>query len=314
MRWLLGVVAVAAALGMLSAGAQESIAADVTLEPRRVTVGDRITLTIAVEHESEVSVSVADDPEVFEPLDLIEVFPLETRDLGGGRTESVFSFELAAFLIGEIEPAPIAITVDGLDVLQLQPEQIVVESVVPPDTALQLRDLKPLLEVGTGPPAWIWAALFMTGFAAVSVFTMALARVPTLRKPPASQPAPILSAQSPDDAALEAFEGITEARLLERGELSEYYRRIGESLRSYLSRRFGVPASAMTPRELEAGLEATSMGKLAARQTVSTLRQCESVQFAGYMPARERAEADLMAAAEIVRLTSDAESAEMGEQ
>ncbi len=61
----------------------------------------------------------------------------------------------------------------------------------------------------------------------------------------------------------------------------------------------------MTPRELDERLEATSMNKLAARQAVATLEQCQSVQFAGYVPARERAEADLMAAAEIVRLTSD---------
>lgn len=314
MRWLLGVASVAAVLSVLTVAAQESVTADVTLEPGRVTVGDRISLTIAVEHDSQVIVSVPDDRDAFQPLDLIEVLPMKTRELGGGRIESVFSFELAAFLIGEIELNQIAITVDGLEMLHVQPEDILVESVVPPDTPLQLQGLKPPFEVGTGPPTWIWAALFMLGFAAVSVFTMALARVPTVRKPLATKPAPILPARSPDDATLEAFDQIADARLLDRGELSEYYRRIGEGLRSYLAQRFDVPASAMTPRELEARLEATSMGKLAARQTIVTLEQCESVQFAGYVPARERAEADLLAAAEIVRLTSDSKTTGVAEQ
>ncbi|MCH8161749.1 MAG: hypothetical protein IIB88_07620 [Chloroflexi bacterium] len=317
MRWLLSAATVAAALGIVSAGAQAAITADVTLAPPRVTVGDRITLTITVEHDTEVAVSAPDAHEAFEPLDLIEVLPPETRDVGGGRMESVFSFELSAFLIGEIELKPIAITADGLEVLHVQPEAIFVESVVlpdaAPDMAAQLRGLKAPLEAGTGPPKWIWAALFMAGFAAVSVFTMGLARVPTLRAPSASKPAPSPPEQSPDDAALEVFDQIADSLLLDKGELSEYYRRIGESLRGYIAHRFGVPASAMTPRELEERLEATSMSKLAARQAVATLEQCQSVQFAGYVPARERAEADLMAAAEIVRLTSEAEGAEVTE-
>jgi hypothetical protein len=257
-----------------------------------------------------VSVSVLDDRDAFEPLDLIEIFPPEARSIGAGRIESVFAFELAAFLTGDVELEPIAITADGLDVLYLQPKAIVVESVVPPDEAAQLRGLKAPLEAGTAPPKWIWAALFMAGFAAVSVFTMGLARVPTLHTPPASKPAPGPPAESPDDAALEEFDKIAKAGLLERAELSEYYRRIGESLRGYLAHRFDVPANAMTPRELEERLKATSMGKLAARQAVATLQQCESVQFAGYVPARERAEADLTAALEIVRLTSEPVGAE----
>jgi hypothetical protein len=112
---------------------------------------------------------------------------------------------------------------------------------------------------------------------------------------------------------MEEFDEIAEASLLDREELPEYYRRIGDGLRSYIAHRYDIQAGAMTPSELEARLEATSMNKLAARQAVATLEQCQSVQFAGYIPARERAEADLLAAAEIVRLTSDAEGAGVAE-
>ncbi len=34
------------------------------------------------------------------------------------------------------------------------------------------------------PPSWVWATLLMAGFAALTVFTMLLARIPTLRSPP----------------------------------------------------------------------------------------------------------------------------------
>ncbi len=38
--------------------------------------------------------------------------------------------------------------------------------------------------LASGPPAWVWATLLMAGFAALTVFTMLLARIPTLRPPP----------------------------------------------------------------------------------------------------------------------------------
>lgn len=38
--------------------------------------------------------------------------------------------------------------------------------------------------LAAGPPAWVWATLLMAGFAALTVFTMLLARIPTLRPPP----------------------------------------------------------------------------------------------------------------------------------
>ena len=39
--------------------------------------------------------------------------------------------------------------------------------------------------LAAGPPAWVWATLLMAGFAALTVFTMLLARIPILKPPPA---------------------------------------------------------------------------------------------------------------------------------
>ena len=79
MGWWVGVAGGAAAVCSGGAGAQAAITADVTLAPRRVTVGDRITLTIVVDHSADTFVSAPDDREAFEPLDLVEILPPETR-------------------------------------------------------------------------------------------------------------------------------------------------------------------------------------------------------------------------------------------
>ncbi len=39
--------------------------------------------------------------------------------------------------------------------------------------------------LAAGPPAWVWATLLMAGFAALTVFTMLLTRIPILKPPSA---------------------------------------------------------------------------------------------------------------------------------
>jgi hypothetical protein len=292
-------------LVVASVGGQEAFTASVTVEPQRVTVGDRITLSISIEHDPGVALEAPDNPEAFAPLDLVDVREPETGDVGDGRSETRFEYELAAFVIGEIDLEPLSITEDGAEVLRVEPALIMVDSVVPPDAPVQFRDLKAPLQASTGPPKWIWAALFMAGFAAVSVVTMALARVPALSRPPVLVAEPVAPEADARDVVLADLDDLEEAGHLDRGELLEYYKRLGDRLRIYLSRRFDVPATAMTPSEIERLLDVTEMNKLAIRQAVSTLEQCQAVQFAGYEPARERAVSDLAAVREIVQLTSE---------
>jgi hypothetical protein len=163
--------------------------------------------------------------------------------------------------------------------------------------------LEPAQATAGGAPKWVWAALLMAGFAGISAFTMALARVPARRTPPPFV-GTLAATEAPDEAARRELSAIAAAGHLDRGELREHYRRIAVCLRRYLSERFGVPAAPMTPQELESRLESLDVDSRLVRLAVDLLKQCEAVQHAGYEPARDQAESDLGAAREIVALTS----------
>ncbi len=171
---------------------------------------------------------------------------------------------------------------------------------------LELIEVRPpTLQASTGTPTWVWATLLMAAFAGLTVVTMALVRLPILRTPP-----PLgVPAEAVDETARRELDDIASAGLLDRGELKEYYRRIASCLRQYLSRRFDIPAAAMTPQELEQRLEALALDRQRTRLTVNLLQQCQAVQFAQHEPARERAEADLSSAYEVVTLTQRPEEA-----
>lgn len=165
------------------------------------------------------------------------------------------------------------------------------------------HDLKdPLQASSGGVSSWVLGALFMAGFVGVSVLTIVLARVPARGSPPPFQ-SPTAPKELVDEIARRELDAIAASGHLDRGELAEYYRRMAACLRQYLADRFEVPAVAMTPQELQAGLEALDIDRLPIRLAVNILRQSQAVQFEGHEPARDRAESDLSAAHEIVRLT-----------
>lgn len=292
-----------------AASAQEAKTFGITLQPARATVGDHLALTITIRHSPAAQLEAPGSLDDFAPLELIEVRPPDTRDVTAGLQETRFVYVLAAFQTGEVRPPPLRVAVHGAqdEVATLQPPAALIESVVSPGSPATLRDLKGPLVASTGTPSWVWGALLMAGFGSLTLLTMALARIPTLRRP-----APLVASVGPaeeqaDEAARRELSAIARAGLLDRGELTEYYRRIAACLRTYLTQRFAISAVAMTPQELQERLGALDVHQLPVRLAVNVLEQCQAVQFAGYEPARERAETVLSSAAEVVTLTSPSE-------
>ena len=78
-------------------------------------------------------------------------------------------------------------------------------------------------------------------------------------------------------------------------------------MRSYLTDRFGFPAFALTTTELQERMVRQGLDRWQARLVGGLLNQCDAVVYASYRPARERADADLTAAYEIVEMSRQAE-------
>jgi hypothetical protein len=91
-----------------------------------------------------------------------------------------------------------------------------------------------------------------------------------------------------------------------------YYRSIGVTVRTYLTERHGFPAFALTTRELESEMLRRGLDRWQVRVAGGLLTQCDSVVYAHYRPAHERADADLTAAYEIVEMSRPAEPIPVG--
>ncbi|MFQ5380124.1 MAG: hypothetical protein ACE5EF_00675, partial [Dehalococcoidia bacterium] len=90
------------------------------------------------------------------------------------------------------------------------------------------------------------------------------------------------------------------ARRLLSSDVAEAYRLIGQAVRAEVSRRFELPAPALTTGEIGDRLAAAGADRWQSRLVSGLLEECDSVVYAGYRPAPQRVDADLAMALEIL--------------
>ena len=283
-------------------------APSVTLAPATATVGDRLTLTITVEHSADVSMTGPGFGADFGGLDLVRIAPPVDAAAASGRVRTTLVYTLAAFRTGSFTVPPLALaytTADGrAGTVATGPAAVTVRSVLAEGDA-DLRPLKPQLDIDTGAPSPVAPALFVAVFVALTAAGYVLyGRIAATRPPPLATEVPA-PAPAADADARDALDALASSGLA-AGDPVEYYARIAATVRAYLSARFDFAAYAMTRSELERGAAHAGIDRWPARLTANLLEQCDAVQFAGFLPAPERREADLTAAYEIIALTAGA--------
>lgn len=278
-----------------------------TVEPARATVGDRITLTIVVDHDGATTVEgpgFGADAGAFE---IVAVAPPRT-EARGGASRTTLVYTLTAFRTGEmtVPPQPIAYRgPDGTGAITTSGATVVIASVLAPGET-ELRPLKPQLSLEDPAPPPAVPTLFVAAFAAMTALGYILVRRATAIPPPPVTATPAEAPLIPHDAARTALDALAVSDLA-TADVAEYYARVAATIRTYLSARFAFPAYAMTRSELEREMAGAGIDRWPARLTANLLEQCDAVEFAAFRPAPERLESDLTAAYEIIELTAGSE-------
>jgi len=271
---------------------------EVTLTPATATVGDRLTLRIAVEHPAGVTVDGPRFGDNFGGFEIVEA-PPPAR----GESSTAITYTLVAFETGEVTLPPLEVRwrgEGGAGSLTTEPRSVDVRSVLTSGDE-ELRPLKPQLSLSDGAPPPIVPVAFVVSFAALTLFGYWLFRRAVRAKP--EEPAPV---EAPLPAGERARAGL-DALAASPGEpdVRAHYALLAEIVRAYLSERFAFPGYAMTRREMERGMARAGIDRFVARVTANLLEQCDAVQFAGFRPPPGRIDADLTAAYEVIRMTEE---------
>ena len=215
-----------------------------------------------------------------------------------GRVVAAAVYTLTAFSTGELEIPSLTISYriageNDEGSITTDPIGITVESVLTAE-AEDIRDIKPPLEV---PRDWLPLALAFVAGAVLMVLALILWR----RRKRATEE--MSSTSDPDvPPHIEAFRAlnrVSQAGLLDRGEVMRFHVEVSEIIRRYFSGRFKIDALEMTSQELLLSLP----GDVSLPGSQRLLGQCDLVKFAKFEPTRAQSEALLETAYEIVETT-----------
>ncbi len=300
---LAGVAMLALALAASPAHAQQAPAiVAVRVTPDTATIGDRLELTIEVDHDDAFTVEGPGFGANFGKLELIAIADprTESRD---GVSRTTFGYTLAAFVTGAVELPRLPVRwrgAAGEGTISTPAQTITIESVLAPNET-ELRPLKPQLDIADPAPSPIVPITYVAMFVALTALGYVLVSRAVGARPAGAAAASEI-ALTPAEAARASLDALAAAGAA-GCDLASYYATIAVTVRRYLSERYGFPAYAMTRTELQRHMTREELGRWPARLTANLLEECDAVQFAGFSPAPERADADLTAAYEIIELT-----------
>jgi hypothetical protein len=279
-RGLSAVLVAVALAAPAHAGAQAT--ASVTVDSTRVTVGDRIAMTVTVEHAPGATVMWPDS---------LDLSPFEVLDVGaptppteGGATRTTAAFTLAAFELGMLEIPSFEIVVRAAngseEAVSTSPFAVEVVS-VGMDESGDIRDIRGPLGIPLSP---FRLALLVLLPLLLAALLFVVARRLRGRKDDSPRPALGPLPRPPHEVALEALAALAGSGMLERGEVKEFHIEASDILRTYVEARFRVDALEMTTREVVAGLEAARAEPRFRGGLVAFLEQCDLVKFAKVRP------------------------------
>ncbi len=271
------------------------------LDTTAVTLGDRVHLTVAVEHDAGTVVIWPDSLDLG-PFEVLDATVLEPERLNG-RLRSGARLTLAAFELGELEVPSFAVRLVGPDsasasVLSTQALPVTVAS-VGRDESGDIRGIKGPLSI---PRNWLllwpWAA-GLVGLAALHW----LWRRYRARRQPAPVSAPQRPARPAHELAYEALDRLERAGYLDRGEIKTHYIEVSDIIRTYIEGRYGVEAMEMATHEVMAGLAEVEMASETRQELEWFFDECDLVKFAKLIPDRVACRAILPAARRLVDTT-----------
>ena len=246
--WLVGV---ALALQTLPGVAQDAASVRAAVDLDVISLGDRVTLTLEVEHAQGQFVvwpALSDTLGSFEVLGTSAGLTVVVE----GRHTSTKHYVLTTFELGELEiPAiELAVADSGDSVPQLlstDPVPIIVES-IGLDESGDIRTVKAPLEI---PRNWLLLIPWVLAVCVLVALGYWLYRRYRARdKVTGGRRESTEPARPPHEVAYEALDRLEARRLLERGEIKRYFIEVSEIIRSYLEGRYPIDALEMTSHEV----------------------------------------------------------------
>ena len=246
-----------------------------------VTVGDPVSLVVAVSHAADARVEWPDPFELdpFELVDMRRLAPVPE----GNQVRSSAELTLTAFELGELTLPSFEVEVVNAagDTVTLSTDASVVTiETVGRDEGGDIRDIKGPLAI---PFSAVTLLPWLAGLAGLGAAGYMLFRRYRSRTRP-GVPVPVVPPRPAQEIAYESLGALEASGLLELGEVKTYHIRLSDIMRVYVDGRFGVEAMEMITGEVLNGLRRVHLPSSVIADFRKLLDRCDLVKFAKARP------------------------------
>ena len=282
------IICLALLAGMLAAPtvyAASDVSVKARLDSAYLLMGKQTAVHLEIVGSLDGSGQIMANDSMWRDVELVGMTEPTIKDLGNGRKELTRDMIIQAFDSGMYTLPPLQYVQGGESIAANQ----LVLKVLPVnvDTMVTVHDYADVASAGrnffdflpdwaTDYGAWILLALIVIG-AAVFVYFKWLrkGKIPLI---PVKKPIP------PYQVAIQALKNLQQSNLCERGEEKEFYTRLTEILRVYLSDRFGINAMEMTSSEIIRAVRHNESTKMSESLMSGILQTADFVKFAKVRP------------------------------
>ncbi len=273
--------------------------ASVSLEPRKITVGDPIEIVIDVTADDNALI-IWPIEEHFAPAEIISVDTLETK----GNNHSIrYTVSLYKPELTELPELPVIAKYDDrMDSVMVFLGDVEVVSVLSAEDSLaNLKDIRPPVRL-----KWTWKDIMPFAIAGVGLILLGVLGFYFWRRykrkigeiPEYVPPLPPAY-----DVAMRRLEDLRIRRLWQDGYIREYYSELTEIIKHYMDGRFHFDAPEMTTYELMQAQKKWAKNEKEISLIKRIITCADIVKFAKFNPTREDHSSCMDAGFEYVKLT-----------
>ncbi len=291
---------VAALAGLFPTGAAaQTLRVRTALDTTLVRVGDRLQLTVTVEHAPGETV-VWPDSLSLAPFEILGAEALAPTNVEG-RVVSGARLTLTVFELGDLEVPAFDLSVQGQDgsstVFSTDVFGVTVQS-VGLDEGGDIRAIRGPLGIPIGVIYVLPWLLLLATLGALGYWLWRRSRrddSPNRRS--------VIIPRLPHEEAYDALDRLEASSLLQQGEIKQYHIEVSEIIRTYVEGRFDVYALEMTTGEMVDGLRTVGIDADAHYAFEAFLNRCDMAKFAKFRPTPDACRQTVTAARELVDRT-----------
>ncbi len=256
-----------------------------------ITIADRLNLTLSIISNEDYDVQLPRFGDKLEQFGIVDYHTSQPSLTGNNRTKISRSYILEPFLSGDYKIPPMTVHFkkkgDSDDTThEISTEEITVHvtSMLPENfEKLTLHDIKPPEDLPQSYDLWLW-----TGGISLVLLISGIVIFIIIRKRKRNGDNVLIIKIPAHQQAFDELNALVSEKLVEKGEIKEFYHKISDIMRRYIENRFSIRAPELTTEEFLINIQTENDFDNTHKILLKNfLTLCDLVKFARHQPQTE---------------------------